>query len=478
MLRSLLAMYRPRFATTVVYMLQATEYQISSYLKWLWRVQDFSKVTYRKSLVKTHRSKTLLLALKIGMLAQLAGALVWGIWAVKNKDPAVIFAIDLLFSIPLVWAHLVVVPLLLGGWLIVKPLSWIQISKSAKIFADHPGTKIAVAGSYGKTTMKEILATVLAEGKKVAATPANKNVAISHAIFAAKLKGDENILIIEYGEGAPGDVAGFTKNTHPNIGIITGLAPAHLDKYKTLHAAGEDIFSLAGYLNDNKVYVNEESEAIKPFIKKNHRLFNVKGVAGWKIGDVKSSIQGVSFLMKKGAKSLSLRSSLLGRHQVGPLALAVALAEKFGLSDEQIKRGVSKIEPFEHRMQPREAGGAWIIDDTYNGNIEGMLAGLELLRELPAKRKIYVTPGLVDQGKDSAVIHHRLGKAIAQAKPDLVILMKHSVTDGIVRGIQNEKYSGQLVIEENPLNFYNNLDQFVAAGDLVLLQNDWPDNYN
>src|SRR3989344_8376945 len=172
MFRSLLAMYRPQFAITIVYMLQATEYQINSYLKWLWRVQDFSKVTYRKSLVKTSHSKTLLLALKVGMLAQLAGALVWGIWAVKNKDPAVIFAIDLLFSIPLVWAHLVVAPLFLGGWLIVKPLSWIQISRSAKIFADHPGTKIAVAGSYGKTTMKEILATVLAEGKKVAATPA------------------------------------------------------------------------------------------------------------------------------------------------------------------------------------------------------------------------------------------------------------------------------------------------------------------
>src|SRR3990167_7637695 len=477
MLKSITAMYRLRFTATIVYMLQATEYQISSYLKWLWRVQDFSKVTYRKSLVKTRHSKTLLLALKVGMLAQLVGALVWGIWALKHKDPTIIFAVDLLLSIPLVLAHLVVVPLLLGRWLVVKPLSWLQISRSAKIFADHPGTKIAVAGSYGKTTMKEILATVLVEGKKVAATPANKNVAISHAIFAARLKGDEDILIIEYGEGAPGDVAGFSKNTHPNIGIITGLAPAHLDKYKTLSTAGEDIFSLADYLKDN-VYVNEESEAVKPFIKKSYKLFSSQEAVGWKVSNVKTSIHGVSFLMKKGTKTLSLQSLLLGRHQVGPLALAVALAEKLGLSDEQIKIGVSKIEPFEHRMQPREAGGAWIIDDTYNGNIEGLLAGLRLLKELPAKRKIYVTPGLVDQGKDSATIHHRLGKAITQANPDLVVLIKHSVTDDVVRGIQEKKYSGQLVIEEDPLNFYTNLDQFVAAGDLVLLQNDWPDNYN
>ncbi|HLA49490.1 MAG TPA: Mur ligase family protein [Candidatus Saccharimonadales bacterium] len=477
MFRSLLAMYRPQFAITIVYMLQATEYQINSYLKWLWRVQDFSKVTYRKSLVKTRHSKTLLFAVKVGMLAQLITALVWGIWAFRNENPSLIFAVDLLFSIPLVWTHLVVVPLLLGRWLYVNPLSAFKVRHSQKIFRDHPGIKIAVAGSYGKTTMKEILATVLAEGKKVAATPANKNVAISHAIFAARLKGDEDILIIEYGEGAPGDVAGFSKNTHPNIGIITGLAPAHLDKYKTLSTAGEDIFSLADYLKDN-VYVNEESEAVKPFIKKSYKLFSSQEAVGWKVSNVKTSIHGVSFLMKKGTKTLSLQSLLLGRHQVGPLALAVALAEKLGLSEEQIKIGVSKIEPFEHRMQPREAGGAWIIDDTYNGNIEGMLAGLRLLKELPARRKVYVTPGLVDQGKDSAAIHHQLGKAIVRARPDLIILMKHSVTDGIIRGIRDEKYNGQLVIEEDPLNFYNNLDQFVAAGDLVLLQNDWPDNYN
>ena len=107
-----------------------------------------------------------------------------------------------------------------------------------------------------------------------------------------------------------------------------------------------------------------------------------------------------------------------------------------------------------------------------------MLAGLKLLKELPAKRKIYVTPGLVDQGKDSPVIHRRLGEAIARAQPDLVVLMRHSVTDEIVDGIKAKNYKGQLVIEEDPLNFYTHLDQFVAAGDLVLLQNDWPDQYN
>jgi hypothetical protein len=83
---------------------------------------------------------------------------------------------------------------------------------------------------------------------------------------------------------------------------------------------------------------------------------------------------------------------------------------------------------------------------------------------------------LVDQGADSDSIHVELGQAITKAAPDEVILMKHSVTDSIVEGMA--KYKGQLTIEEDPLNFYTNLDKYVAAGDLVLLQNDWPDQYN
>jgi UDP-N-acetylmuramoyl-tripeptide--D-alanyl-D-alanine ligase len=186
-------------------------------------------------------------------------------------------------------------------------------------------------------------------------------------------------------------------------------------------------------------------------------------------------IKGLSFRLG-GKDGLDVKSSLLGRHLIAPLALAVYLARQYGLTDKQIQAGIAKIESFEHRMKPYQLSGAWIIDDTYNGNIEGMKAGLALLSDLDAKRKVYVTPGLVDQGADSDSIHVELGQAITKAAPDEVILMKHSVTDSIVKGMA--KYKGQLTIEEDPLNFYTNLDKYVAAGDLVLLQNDWPDQYN
>ncbi len=479
MIKSILKLYYPTFAKIVVYMLQATEYQVGPYLRWFWRINNFSGVMHRKSLVMTKKARLLVLAISAGFFVQeLTSAALFGIALSRDNLPLALFAASVFILTPVLWGHLAVLPLLAGDNVITKPFTWLQVHRSTKIFAKHPGVKIAVAGSYGKTTMKEILLSVLSEGKKVAATPANKNVAFSHAQFAQKLDGDEEILIIEYGEGAPGDVARFVKNTHPDIGVITGLAPAHLDKYKTLKRAGEDIFTLAHYLANKKVYINGESEATMPWLKKGHLLYSKKQAAGWEVTDIKATITGLSFTMRKDDKVLSLKSGLLGTHQVGPLAVAAAVADSLGLNKEQIQRGVAKIKPFEHRMQPREVGGAWIIDDTYNGNIEGMLAGLKLLKELPAKRKIYVTPGLVGQGSESPVIHYRLGEAISDAKPDLVILMQNSVVNYITRGIKAKKYNGKLVIEEDPLNFYLHLDQFVATGDLVLLQNDWPDNYS
>jgi UDP-N-acetylmuramoyl-tripeptide--D-alanyl-D-alanine ligase len=147
------------------------------------------------------------------------------------------------------------------------------------------------------------------------------------------------------------------------------------------------------------------------------------------------------------------------------------------LSDDAITKGVSLTKPFEHRMQPYKLNGAWVIDDTYNGNLEGIRAGTTLLRELKAKRKLYVTPGLVDQGQATQQIHEEVGRLIAASGADTVVLIKHSVTDFIKAGLTAGGFQGELIIESDPLEFYSNLSQFVAVGDLMMMQNDWPDNY-
>jgi len=477
-IKGLISLYRPGYLRTLVYMLQNTEYQSGAYLKWFWRTKDFTTVMRRRTLQPTKAARLLLLALAIVSGIQIAVALCliyMGIW--HHLVGGVAFGAAIFVACPVLTAHLAVIPLLLGRWFITEPARQRLIEQSKHIFAEYDGVKIAVAGSYGKTTMKELLNTVLAEGIEVAATPANKNVSISHANFAKKLTGDEEVLIIEYGEGGPGDVARFAQITQPTHAIITGLAPAHLDRYKTLQAAGEDIFAVADYLQGRQVYVNDESPSVKPFLKKSYQLFDARGALGWKTEKIKVDLRGTGFTLKKGKRTLKLQSGLIGHHQVGYLALVAALALEFGLTDKQVQAGIAKTTPFEHRMQPYRLSGAWIIDDTYNGNLEGIRAGTQLLRELKAPRKIYVTPGLVDQGSDVERVHHEVGKLIAGAKPDMVVLMKNSVTPSIEQGLRDAKYRGEIRIETNPLDFYTNLTHFIAANDLVLMQNDWPDNY-
>jgi UDP-N-acetylmuramoyl-tripeptide--D-alanyl-D-alanine ligase len=432
----------------------------------------------RRTLDRTKAARLLLLALRCGIsLEVLVGAMLIYLGGWHDFAGGVAFGVALIVAYPVIWAHALVLPLILGKQFINGPATARNVKETEKIFAAHPGVKLAILGSYGKTTMKELLLTVLGEGKNVVATPANKNVSASHAKFAHTLTGAEDIVIIEYGEGAPGDIARFAEHTHPSHAVITGLAPAHLDHYKTLQAAGEDLFSIQHHVPADQLYVDDEAASIKPFVKKDYGIFNTTAALGWQITDVDISLQGTTFTLKHAKATMRLQSALVGRHQVAFLAFAAIFALQQGLSKRQIEAGIAKTKPFEHRMQPYKLNGAWIVDDTYNGNIEGIRAGTQLLKNLNANRKIYVTPGLVDQGEETERVHLELGELIAEANPDLVVLMKNSVTKFIQIGLKSKGYKGELRVEVNPLDFYTNLGHFVATGDLVVMQNDWTDNY-
>lgn len=465
-----LSYFHPKLPIFLVYMLQQVEYDSDKFMAWLLRRPDLTKVNYRQELIWTVKARSMV-AFNYLVLILLLLALILIV-----KSNSLVFLI-LILIIPFLTIGIFYLFVSLAWKLVEKPRRASQIRKSEKIFSQHRGVKIAICGSYGKTTMKELLYTVLSEGKNVAKTPGNKNVPISHAHFASSLSGDEEVLLVEYGEGAPGDIANFASNTHPDIGVITGLAPNHLDGYGTLGAVAEDLFSLKDYLRNKPFYVNTESEVVKPYLTKGCMTYNHNGVDGWKINNVKIGVDKTSFIMQKGKNLIKVESGLIGRHQVGPLALAASLADKLGLTNRQIETGLTKTVPFEHRMQPRKASGGWIIDDTYNGNLEGVLAGLELLETIKARRKIYVTPGLVDQGDETKRVHREIGVAVAKSNPAKVVLMKNSTTEYIKGGLIASDYEGSIEVRDDPLNFYSNIEHYIAAGDVWLLQNDWPDNY-
>jgi UDP-N-acetylmuramoyl-tripeptide--D-alanyl-D-alanine ligase len=386
--------------------------------------------------------------------------------------PLLLFAVS-----PLIVEYGVVVPLWLGQKIIQGSKQRKLLETARQIMKDNSTLKIAIAGSYGKTTAKEILRTVLSEGKKVAFTPGNINTLIGISKFIQSLDGNEDVTIFELGEERVGDIRDLCDLVQPNMGIITGINEAHLSSFGTLDRTTATIFELEDYLSSNPLYKNQESLLVKPRIKYGDKLaFSKKGVNGWSISNIKSDIHGMNFDVKKGGKITSMHTGLLGDYNVGIIAAAIDIAFSMGLNIKQIQSGIEKTLPFEHRMQPRKLNGVWVIDDTYNGNSEGVRVGLNLLKNLDAKRRIYITPGLVEQGDKTQEIHENIGRQIARVA-DVVVLIKNSVTDYISDGLRAGNFTGKLLIIDDPLEFYENLDAFVAYGDVVLMQNDWTDNY-
>lgn len=480
-MRYFLSLFSLKLPIYYVYMLQQVEYDPNKF--WVWRRElmvgdkTISSVMRRKTLVYTTKAKMLLVVLYLSVLVAflvsylvLAAGMPW-FYLVFSVFFSALFIIEVMDLYLFLLTYV-------AFRLFIRPNTIRLIDEATNIFANHKGIKIAVLGSYGKTTMKDILATVLGEGKKIAVTPGNMNVSVSHARFAKKLTGDEEIVIVEFGEGEPGDIARMASMLKPDYAIITGLAPNHLDHYSDLTAIATDLLDIYKFVDSKNVFVSGESKMLKDYMPKDALQYSGDKFLDWNTKNIKASIEGLEFNLTKGPKSIKVSSNLLGRHQLAVLSCVAVLSEKLGLTIKEIELGLSKTKPYDHRMQPRLVQGAWLIDDTYNGNLEGLQAGLRLLSELDAKRKWYVTPGLVDQGSETENVHIELGKSIASVNPDIVVLMENSVRPIIEKSMKDNGFTGELRIESDPLDFYTNIEHVVAVGDLVLMQNDWTDNYS
>lgn len=477
--RFVLAWWSLKTPVYFVYMLQQVEYLLNPFWGWIRSLvktrNPLSGVMNRQTLVFTSRAKLLVL---VGYGAQLvyAAAIAVSVILSPSAYVAVIVTGVVLYPVFLPVAYSIIIAV--ATLVIAKPQEKKLMQRSKEKLAKHQAIRIVVAGSYGKTTMKELLVSVLAKKYIIKATPGNGNTPSAHAKFIDALGGDEDVLIFELGEGKPGDVLQFAQTLCPDYAIITGLAPNHLDQYKTLDALAEDILSLRQFVTQGKVFIAGDSKTLRDYLRTDDLLYEEQGGADWHNTDIHITTTSTEFRVSvDGGAAVDITSKLLGRHQVAPLGFVAAFAMKMGVAAQDVRDAISELSPYEHRMRPHQLSGATIIDDTYNGNAEGIMAGLALLAEIEAKRKVYVTPGLVDQGEETETVHKAIAAKIAETKPDWLVLMKNSATEIIQKELGRRGYDGKITIEPAPLAFYQNLDQFVKAGDVVLMQNDWTDNY-
>ena len=464
--------YHPHYVRALIYMLQANEYYPFEYLAWYHRTSDFWNIEKRKHLVYT--TKAILLS-AFAWFSVVFGAISSALVAWQTGLPGFLAAIVGFVLAPFIVPYTLFL-LILALNALQKPLEASIIAQAKRTLKKHPAIKIGIAGSFGKTSMREILKTVLSQGKRTASPGGSHNTPLAIARFVRSLSGNEEVLIFEFGEYYPGDIKKLCKFVEPDWGVITGVNEAHLERFGTLRRAKETIFELADYLGEKPMYINGEGVPAHKH-KAEHVFYDKSGTDSWKVETATTNIDGTTIDFSHNGKKIQVHSRLLGLHNVGPLAAAADIASRLGLSGEQIQRGISHTKPFEHRLQPRIDGGVTWIDDSYNGNPDGAAAAIEFLKTLEGQRRWYITPGLVEMGSRKEEIHREMGARLAEARIEKVVLIRDSVTPYIEQGLKEANYRGEIIWFDFGPTAFNALPKMTIAGDVVLIQNDWPDQY-
>ena len=332
---------------------------------------------------------------------------------------------------------------------------------------------IGVAGSYGKTGMKDLIATVLEEKYQVVKTPESFNTPIGIArTILTQVDEKTEILVIEMGEYYSGDIKNICKIAPPQIGVITGINEAHLERLRSIDNSVKTIFEIAQNMKPDGILVlNGKDKNIKNNYKKfisdqEVYIYSAKG-------KIEFNEDAPGFIYQR------MFFPVLGQYNLDKIDGAIHIAKKLGLTDQEVQNGLKKIKTPAHRLQPvlNREKNILVIDDSYNGNPDGVEEAIKTLSLFKKRRKIFVTPGLVEMGAESEQIHQRIGKRLNDVL-DIVILIKNSVTPGIEKGLTRAGFDEKNIIWfDSMMEAQNNLGLILRSGDVVLFQNDWPDNY-
>ena len=332
---------------------------------------------------------------------------------------------------------------------------------------------IGVAGSYGKTGMKDMIATVLEEKYRVVKTPESVNTPTGIArVILKNVNLETEILIIEMGEYYPGDIRNICQIATPQIGVVTGINEAHLERLRSIDNSVKTIFELAQNMKpDGLLFINGNDKNIRNNYKK---FVSKQEIYSYQIKEkAEFNEDAPGFIYKK------MFFPFLGQFNLDKIDGVVYLAKKLGLTNQEIDNGLKKIKTPPHRLQPilNREKNILIIDDSYNGNPDGVEEAIKTLSLFKKRRKIFVTPGLVEIGVKSGEIHRRIGKRLNDVV-DLVILVKNSATPEIEEGLTKAGFNKKNITWfDSMMEAQNNLGNILRSGDVILFQNDWPDNY-
>jgi UDP-N-acetylmuramoyl-tripeptide--D-alanyl-D-alanine ligase len=356
--------------------------------------------------------------------------------------------------------------------------------KAQKKLKEIPGLKvIGITGSYGKTSTKYIVNTILSQKYNTLMTPESYNTTMGVVrTINEKLTPMHQLFVCEMGAKYVGDIKEITDIVEPTYGILTAVGPQHLDTFKSLDNVRKTKLELVDSLPDDEgiAFVNWEDENIRNSkITKKMVKYGLTKDADYYAENIDITERGSSFdVVIPGKESIRIKTRLLGSLNILNIVAAVAIADKLGLTPEEIKVGAKYIRPVPHRLELKQnPNGSIIIDDAYNSNNRGAKMALDVLKSFEHKKRILITPGIVELGDKATEINQELGRNAAQSS-DFIILVGASQAVPIYNGIKEMNYpESQVFIAKNLQEALSKMNEILTKDSVVLLENDLPDNY-
>ncbi len=330
-------------------------------------------------------------------------------------------------------------------------------------------TVVGITGSYAKSSVKTVLTAFLSQKYRTYSTLGNFNTPTGFALSVKKMPPDTEYFVVEMGARHVGDVDEMCKLCHPKYGIVTGIAPQHLETFLSVENIMFEKSRLPNSLPpDGFAVVRDLSKSACG------KVDVAKFGIDFFVEETECSCDGTKFVLSVDGERIVLETGLLGEHNASNVALAAVLALKLGVSVEQIKKAASNLKPLPHRLSVQKVGDVTIIDDSYNANPKGVAAAIGVLKSFGG-RKIVVTPGMVELGDMEREENFKLGRSLAFA--DAVLLTGGRCSDYVAEGLLSENYIGAKRFG-SLLEAQKKLKEILRPGDVVLFLNDLPDNYD
>jgi UDP-N-acetylmuramoyl-tripeptide--D-alanyl-D-alanine ligase len=280
---------------------------------------------------------------------------------------------------------------------------------------------VAVGGSNGKTTTKELVASVLRQRLATLWSEASFNNDIGVPLTLLRLEQSHRAAVLEVGTNHPGELAPLVKAMQPTHGVLTCIGREHLEFFGDVASVAREEGSLAELLPpDGMLLVNgDDPLTVRAAERTPARVIRVGLAAGndWRARGLRPDLRGVRFLVEgpKGEFSGEYRIRLLGRHQVVNALFALAIGVELGLDRAEVARGLAECQPPKMRLELWEHKGVRVLDDSYNANADSMAAALQALRELPCKgRRVAVLGDMAELGAQSQAAHEEAGRRAAE----------------------------------------------------------------